>query len=271
MSLFVSSINSGSNGNCYYVGTNTDALLVDVGISCREVERRMKRLSLDMHKVRAIFISHEHSDHIQGVRVLQKKYNIPVYISQRTFFHSGLDLIPELVHFFSADDQIQLNDMSVTCFSKIHDAADPYSFVISHQGTQVGVMTDLGRVCQNVIRHFSVCHAVFLEANYDEEMLENGPYPWMLKNRIRGGKGHLSNREALDLFTKHKPAFMSHLFLSHLSADNNCPETVHTLFETHAEQVQLCVAPRHEETAVYAISCNGQTQFMTSEKQLSLF
>jgi phosphoribosyl 1,2-cyclic phosphodiesterase len=116
------------------------------------------------------------------------------------------------------------------------------------------VFTDIGAPCDHVINHFQQCHAAFLEANYDETMLEQGSYPYHLKRRIRGGQGHLSNKQALDLFIKHRPSFMSHLLLSHLSQDNNCPRLVHELFSQHAYHTQIVVASRYEESAVYCIT-----------------
>ncbi|MES2376802.1 MAG: MBL fold metallo-hydrolase [Bacteroidota bacterium] len=253
MSLFVASLNSGSNGNCYYVGNEHEAVLVDVGISCRETETRMARLGLSMRKVRAIFISHEHSDHIRGVTVLAKKYNLPVYITQPTLLHGGLRL-DDLVTDFVADQPIQIGRLLITAFSKIHDAAHPHSFTVACGDVKVGVFTDLGAVCENLVQHFQQCHAAFLEANYDEGMLESGSYPYHLKRRIRGGQGHLSNKQALALFIDYKPAYMSHLFLSHLSKDNNDPTLVQNLFNTHARGTEIVVASRYHETAVYHIS-----------------
>jgi len=253
MSLFVASLNSGSNGNCYYVGNEHEAVLVDVGISCRETETRMARLGLSMRKVKAIFISHEHSDHIRGVTVLAKKYGIPVYINQLTLLHGGLRL-DGLVEDFIAEQSIQIGQLSITAFLKLHDAAHPHSFTIACGDVKVGVFTDLGAVCENLVQHFQQCHAAFLEANYDEEMLERGSYPYHLKRRIRGGKGHLSNKQALALFMDYKPAYMSHLFLAHLSKDNNDPVLVHNLFNAHARGTEVVVASRYHETAVYHIS-----------------
>lgn len=254
MSLFITSLNSGSNGNCYYVGNEQDAVLVDVGISCKETETRMARLGLSMRKVRAIFVSHEHSDHIRGITVLAKKYRLPVYITPLTLQHGGLLLIPELVKTFVANVAIQIGDLIITPFSKLHDAAHPHSFTVACGDVRVGVFTDLGAVCENLITHFQQCHAAFLEANYDEVMLETGRYPYHLKRRIRGGHGHLSNKQALALFMDYKPAYMTHLFLSHLSKDNNCPDLVRNMFETHAGNTQIIVASRYEETPVYFIS-----------------
>ncbi|MGN6165460.1 MAG: MBL fold metallo-hydrolase [Flavisolibacter sp.] len=259
MSLFITSIASGSNGNCYYVGNEKEAVLVDAGVSCREIESRMRRLGLLPQKIKAVFISHEHSDHIRGVPVFVKKYQLPTYITAPTLQYSNLRLEKHLVRTFNANEAICIGDLLITAFSKFHDAADPYSFVIACKGLKVGVFTDIGLPCQNVIRHFSECHAAFLEANYDDEMLDKGNYPYHLKKRISGEKGHLSNKQALELFKKHKPSFMSHLILSHLSKNNNSPKLVQQLFDEQSNGVKMIVASRFEETPVYQIQ-NSDTE-----------
>lgn len=253
MSLFTCALNSGSNGNCYYIGNDTEAILIDAGISCREIEKRMKRLALDINKLKAVFISHEHTDHTSGVQVLSKKYKLPVYITDVTHRFGGLGLEKHLITSFSAYLPVTIGNLSITAFPKFHDAADPYSFIISCDRIKVGVFTDIGTPCENLVHHFKQCHAAFLESNYDEAMLENGRYPYFLKNRIRGDKGHLSNKQALDLFTAHRPSFMSHLFLSHLSKNNNCPKLVQQLFDESAAGVKMIVASRYEETPVFHI------------------
>lgn len=257
MALYITSLNSGSNGNCYYVGNGEDAVLVDVGISCREVAKRMARLNLNMQTVKAIFISHEHTDHISGLEQLSKKYQLPVYITKGTLQYGSLDIDPQLVRSFSAFESIKVGGITVTAFPKFHDAEDPHSFIVSYKQVNVGVFTDIGYACEHVTHYFKQCHAAFLEANYDVEMLANGGYPYYLKKRITGGKGHLSNLQALQLFIQHKPAFMSHLILSHLSKNNNTPEIVQQLFDKHADGVQMIVAPRFNETPVYYITCNN--------------
>jgi phosphoribosyl 1,2-cyclic phosphodiesterase len=255
MSLYIASLNSGSNGNCYYIGNDREAILVDVGISCREVERRMRKLGLSLSVVKALFISHEHGDHIRGVEVLAKRYQLPVYITEATLRSGGMALEPHRVLSFKPHEPVSIGELVVTAFPKSHDASDPHSFVVSSSSdnTHIGVFTDIGHVCERVIHYFSQCHAVFLEANYDEQMLEEGRYPYHLKNRIRGGEGHLSNRQALELFVKHRPSFMSHLLLSHLSQDNNRPELVQLLFGQQAGEVRIAVASRFGETEVYMI------------------
>ena len=254
MSLFITSLNSGSNGNCYYVGNDSEAVLIDAGISCRETERRMQRLGLSMEKVKAVFISHEHIDHIRGVTVLSNKYQLPVYITSDTLKHGGLQLKDHLVLPFNIQEPVNIGKLSVKAFAKEHDAAEPHSFTITQEAVTVGVFTDIGVPCNNLVHHFQQCHAAFLEANYDETMLDKGRYPVFLKNRIRGGKGHLSNTQALTLFTNCRPAFMSHLLLSHLSRDNNDPQLVQSLFDQHADGTQIIVASRYQETAVYHVT-----------------
>ncbi|WP_291911949.1 MBL fold metallo-hydrolase [Chitinophaga sp. CB10] len=257
MSLYITSLNSGSNGNCYYIGNDTDAILVDAGISCRETEKRMARLGLSMSKVRAIFVSHEHIDHIRGIPVMVRKHQLPVYITASTMQHGGLDIHEALVRRFTAFEPVTIGDLQVTAFPKFHDAIEPHSFMVSAHGVNIGVFTDIGVPCDQLIHHFKQCHAAFLEANYDEVMLEQGRYPYFLKNRIRGGHGHLSNTQALELFRAHRPAHMSHLLLAHLSKDNNNPELVHRLFTEEGTPTEIVVASRYAETGVYRISASN--------------
>jgi phosphoribosyl 1,2-cyclic phosphodiesterase len=235
----------------------------------------MHRLGLSMKTVKAIFISHEHGDHIKGVSTLANKYKLPVYITAGTSVNGPI-LIKHLSKTFMADEPVAVGSLNVTAFTKCHDAADPHSFIISYNDTTVGVLTDIGNVCKEVIRYFKQCHAVFLEANYDEAMLENGRYPLHLKNRIRGGHGHLSNKEALDLFITHRSPALSHLFLSHLSKENNSPELVEELFTQHANGIHISVASRYKAMDVFTIDGSGNFDENTASKpvkpmQLALF
>ena len=253
MSLTIASLNSGSNGNCYYIGNEHDAVLVDAGISCRETAKRMNRLGLPMQNVRAVFISHEHTDHTRGAEVLSRRFRLPVYISVATHQHSYLYVNPSHLKYFVSGDCITVGSLVIEPFAKRHDASDPHSFVISENGVSVGVMTDIGSVCENLRHHFGRCTAAFLEANYDEKMLMEGHYPFYLKKRISSDVGHLSNHQALELFRNHRPAFMTHLLLSHLSQENNNPEIALDLFRPHAGEVKVDVASRYEPSKVYHI------------------
>ena len=254
MALFITSLNSGSNGNCYYVGNEQEAILVDVGISCKEVEMRLKRLGLSISNVKAIFVSHEHTDHVRGIPVLAAKYKLPVYISASTLRNCRFRLEKSLIKYFESTVSIHVGELSISTFPKIHDAIDPYSFMVSHNNINVGVFTDIGAPCEHLTYHFKQCHAAFLESNYDEHLLNNGRYPYYLKQRIRGGQGHLSNKQALDFFTTHRSTNFSHLILSHLSNENNCPKLVKQLFTQHANGAEIIVASRFEETPVYTIT-----------------
>ena len=251
--LHITSLNSGSNGNCYYIANENEAILVDAGISCRETEKRMARLGLTMTKVRAVFISHEHTDHVKGLCTLAAKYNLPVYVTQRTLMGCRFNLREDLIRPLKSNQPVHIGSLTIIGFPKIHDASEPHSFVVSCGTTKVGVFTDIGSACGTLIAHFKECHAAFLEANYDEELLGKSAYPYFLKQRISGGRGHLSNKQALEIFINHRPKFMSHLLLSHLSKDNNNPQLVLDMFSEHADGTEIIVASRHEETSVFTI------------------
>ncbi|MEC3881864.1 MBL fold metallo-hydrolase [Parapedobacter sp. 10938] len=266
MPLFISSIASGSNGNCYYVGNGNEAVLIDAGISCRQIEKRMATQGLSMQKVKAIFVSHEHSDHVKGLSVVANKYQLPVFLTNGTRRGCKLAIPDRLLHPLVDMQCVDVGDLTITSFRKYHDAADPHSFLIEGDGHTVGVFTDIGRVCEQVIHFFSRCDAVFLEANYDTDMLMQGRYPIFLKNRIRGGYGHLSNTEALELFTKHRPPKLSHLFLSHLSRDNNDPDVAYQLFHQHRGDTEIVIAGRYTETAVYEVG--GKLASMESRTEI---
>ncbi len=254
MSLFITALASGSNGNCYYIGNDKEAVLIDAGIHCKELEKRMSRLGLSMKNVKAVFISHEHADHIRGLAGFAKKWSPPIYITTPTLHGGRLKLDLRNVKSFQCSETITIGKLQITPFSKRHDAADPHSFIIESKGVKVGVFTDIGAPCDKLAFHFGQCHAAFLESNYDEHMLEVGGYPYFLKKRIRGGNGHLSNKQALEVFNTHRSPFMSHLFLSHLSENNNCPKLVSEMFNEIAQGAKIIVTSREEETALYHIS-----------------
>ena len=159
----------------------------------------------------------------------------------------------EHVHLMSSYTTVAIGALRITAFPKRHDASDPQSFMISSATVNVGVFTDIGIACDNVIANFRQCHAAFLESNYDELMLDQGRYPLALKNRIRGGLGHLSNKQARQLFMTHRPLFMTHLFLVHLSQNNNHPRIVRDTFYPIAGDTQIIIASRERESKLFHI------------------
>ncbi len=276
MSLYISSLNSGSNANCYYIGNRHEAVLIDAGLSCRETEKRMKGLGLPMEIVKAIFVSHEHSDHITGVPGISKKYKLPVFITGETLKAANIPVQQEQLRSFRHGKAITVGRLSVMPFSKSHDAKDPYSFMVSGNGVNVGVITDIGYACKRVTRYFGQCHAAFLESNYCDDMLMNGNYPYPLKKRISSDEGHLSNAQALELFVNYRSPHLQLLVLSHLSKNNNKPELVAKLFQPHARNTQIVVASRFEASALFSVEAgaavvarNGKQK--AGENQLSLF
>ncbi len=273
MSLYFASLNSGSNGNCFYLGNESEAVLVDAGLSCRETERRMKALHLDISRLKAIFISHEHSDHIRGMYRLAVRHKLPVFITPATFAACRIPLPPEYLHPFQPNVAVKIGSLSILPFAKHHDACDPHSFVISLGDLRVAVLTDIGQVCEVIQGHFLNCQAAFLESNYDEDMLENGAYPWHLKKRIRGGKGHLSNRQALELFCRHRSENLRLVLLSHLSAENNSPERALENFGPHAAGTEVVVASRYGPSAVYCLEADTTLRLVSAGKpvQQALF
>ena len=180
---------------------------------------------------------------------------------------------------FIQNETISIGELSVTPFTKSHDAKDPHSFIISGNTIHIGVITDIGYACKHVIKHFRLCDAVFLESNYCEQMLTNGSYPIHLKRRISSRKGHLSNDQALELFLKHKPRNLQLLILSHLSQNNNHPEIVSKMFSEHAAGVKIVIASRHQECGLFSIERNSIVvkspkrfqKVQPNKAQLSLF
>lgn len=271
MSLYYTSLNSGSNGNCFYIGNDCDAVLIDAGLSCRETEKRMKQLGLTLKKVKGIFITHEHIDHVKGVEVIAMKHSIPVYMNRSTRNNCRLPIPEKQTVFIQNNETIEIGDLTITAFSKYHDAIDPVSFVVSSAGVNIGVFTDIGAVCDNVKKHFSLCQVAFLEANYEDHLLENGPYPYRLKERIRGDHGHLSNDQAYELFISHGSETLSHLLLAHLSQENNKPELALQKFNSHTHKTKVEIASRHEATPLHYFGLESKKTAPENPMQLNLF
>lgn len=252
--LEICAIASGSNGNCYYIGNQHSALLVDAGISTKQILLRMAERQLVPEKVKAVFITHEHSDHLRGARVLAKRLQVPVYITAKTFHKAYKNMRPDYPRFFSPDDTIEVDEFTVFPVPKNHDAAEPCSFRIQYKTQNIGVFTDIGESCDTVKQHFEKCDGVFLEANYDEEMLWNGYYPWHLKKRVASSLGHLSNNQAFELLQQHASETLECVFLSHISKDNNTPEKALNTMQPLAEKYDIAIAPRYEAGPVYRIN-----------------
>jgi phosphoribosyl 1,2-cyclic phosphodiesterase len=242
---------SGSNGNSYYIGNQTEAILVDSGISTRQLLQRFQSRGLDPKKVKAVFLSHEHSDHSRGIQVLSKRHRVTVWMSKHTFYALPHAYRPMYVELFDPGESVEVGSFQVHTFLKNHDAAEPCSFRIESGGKSVGVFTDIGEPCENVREAIKQCHAVFIESNYDEKMLWEGSYSWPLKKRVASNVGHLSNIQALQLMLQEGYPELECMFLSHLSHENNTPALAYSVFEPFHLKTEVKLTSRFEASEVY--------------------
>ena len=241
----ICSLASGSNGNCYYIGDDNEAVIVDAGISLTRFRERMSVAGLDAGKVRAVFVTHEHRDHAGSVRVLSKHLRIPAYSTFGTYNAILRRMRPADYHAIQPDSLTEVGNIKVYSFPKSHDAAAPVSFRIEIASHTVGVMTDIGVADAMVCKNFNMCDAVFLESNYDPQMLADGPYAEYLKVRINSEIGHLSNEQSSALVRSHAHPALSHLILSHISADNNSSEKVLAAFAEFSGKYDISLASRY--------------------------
>ena len=251
--LEICAIASGSNGNCYYAGNENGSVLIDAGISCKQILQRMNEKGLNPAKILAVFISHEHTDHIRGVRVLAKRLHVPVYFTPKTFYATTRSHRPAYSRFFNSGESVSVGDFTIHSFLKNHDASEPCSFRIEHEGINIGVFTDIGEPCENVVSHLGLCDAVFMESNYDEEMLQTGSYPFHLKQRISSSVGHLSNVQSLRLLEKSAGEHLQCVFLSHLSAENNTPQLALNAHEPLFGKFDIRLTSRSSATDIFVL------------------
>jgi phosphoribosyl 1,2-cyclic phosphodiesterase len=242
------SLQSGSNGNCIYVETEDARLLFDAGISGVKAERRLAKRGREIRDVDAVIISHDHADHVGSAGIFQRKFALPVWITEPTLAWTlrRRDLgRMSRIHYFTSGQTLSFGQTRVTTLKTPHEGVDGVDFVITSRGKRLGILTDLGHAFPGLPETLATLDAVFLESNYDEEMLARGPYPPALKARIRGPGGHLSNEEAAALMAT-SGNNLRWACLAHLSEQNNTPEKA---LATHrrllGESIALSVASRY--------------------------
>lgn len=244
---------SGSNGNCYYVGNEEEAILIDAGIYYKRLIERLNDAGFDKNKIKAIFISHEHMDHIQGARTTSKKLGIPIFYSQKTYNKVYNKYKADNYGFFEAGTPYIIGNIKIHPFAKPHDAIDPCSFRVEIDGKNIGVMTDIGEVDETFQKEFSLCDAAFLESNYDVDMLMTGIYPYHLKERVSSSKGHLSNEQALNLVEQYASPNLKTIFLSHISPANNTRELALDHFSSLFKKYDIKLTSRQEISEIVRI------------------
>ena len=261
------SIASGSSGNCIYLGEEDGGILIDAGISRKRIVTGLERKGLSLDDIKAIFITHEHSDHISGLGPVLRKNPIPVYATADTvsaiWEKTNMNNIsPELFHSIRPEEEIEAGEMLVRPFSISHDAVNPVCYTVEKQGKRAAVATDMGCFDDTIIRVLGQCDSVLIEANHDINMLQVGPYPYSLKMRILGNKGHLSNTSCADLIKEILHKDLKHLVLGHLSRENNFPQLADRTVLDELEKTEtwgtldtrLMVASRDEPTELLKIN-----------------
>lgn len=244
----VTVLGSGSNGNAIVIHTATDALLIDAGFSSRELRRRMREAGIEESLIRAIVVSHEHGDHVRGLRICAKQLDVPIYANRRT-----ADAIRQReknlgqVHVFASGNPFRVGDYQLEPFSIPHDANDPVGFIIRRQDRKIGLATDLGHASHLVCYQLKNCDLLVVESNHDVEMLSRSERPWSLKQRILSRHGHLSNEASMELLQKVLDKRTKYLVLAHASQECNRYELVE-------ESIRDCLATlkRDDITALVA-------------------
>ena len=271
----ICSIASGSSGNCIYVGSDTTHLLVDVGISGKRTEAGLKELDLSMRDIDGIFITHEHADHIAGLGVLGRKYGVPIYATQGTIDairnSSSVGEIPgDLFNPIRVDEKIVIKDLTCNPMKISHDAAEPVAYRISHGKKKVGIVTDLGTYNDYTVESLRGMDALFLEANHDVNMLQVGPYPYYLKKRILGDRGHLSNEKAGQLLCDLLHDRLQAVMLGHLSKENNLPELAYEAVRVEVTMASVNTADREEKSGeVSGIKASDFPMYVAARNELS--
>ena len=264
MELRFSPLFSGSSGNSTYVGCDDAQILVDAGLSGSRMIQEMKTVGIDPSRLDAILVTHEHSDHIKGIGVLSRKFNIPVYATPGTW----QEMLPKIgsvsernIRFIEPGQDFFVGPINVTPFATPHDAAQPVGYTFDLHGARLAVATDLGSVREGWVKAILGCDAVILESNYDPDMLHAGPYPYELKKRISGRHGHLSNDDAGETAVELVRRGTKQIILGHLSKENNFPdlalrstELILTQAGIHPyDDVQLFVANRDGNSGMFSI------------------
>lgn len=248
---------SGSSGNATFVASGRTRILVDNGLSLRELTRRLAAIGEDPSGLDAVLVSHEHSDHVSGLPVLARKHPIPVYLTHHTAPLVDWGEASPPVETFQAGSRFSIGDVDVHSFTIPHDAADPVAFTFRAEGIHIGLVTDLGYLPESVKYQVQGMDLLILESNHDLEMLKVGPYPWAVKQRVMGRNGHLSNDVVSDFIREELDPSVATLVLGHISENNNHPELVRLAasqaIEARGLRTHLVVAAPRIPTEVFTL------------------
>ncbi|MCD8296810.1 MAG: MBL fold metallo-hydrolase [Prevotella sp.] len=224
------SFGSGSSGNCYYIFSETCGILLDAGISARKLKKYFDDYGLRLSDIKYILVTHDHADHVKSVGYISNKYKIPVFATKKV--HEGIKknycvhnkIDTGNIRTLDKNETLQLGDMTITPFHVPHDSCENIGFKITDGSLMFCLMTDIGHITEEMKNIITEADYLVIEANHDEVMLENGPYPDFLKNRVAGENGHLSNNNCAKALVENATAHLKHIWLCHLSQENNHPE-----------------------------------------------
>ena len=229
---------SGSSGNSTYVETPTTKLLIDAGVTCQRIAKALESLGSSLADINGILISHEHSDHIKGIEVIAKKFNVPIYATSKTWdAMSKLKINEDLKCCFTPEKEFTIGDISVLPFSITHDAADPCAFSLFNGTKKITIATDIGHLDDELMQKMYASDILLIESNYDRDTLLCGPYPYMLKKRIQSDVGHLSNEMTGKAVKALHENGVNNIILGHLSKENNFPELA---YQTTLNELKCC-------------------------------
>ncbi|WP_321331297.1 MBL fold metallo-hydrolase [uncultured Bacteroides sp.] len=230
------SLASGSSGNCYYLGTETYGILIDAGIGIRNIKRTLKEVNISMDSIRAVFVTHDHADHIKALGHLGERLNIPIYAT--ALVHEGInksycttEKLSSSVRYLEKEEPMQLEDFHIVSFEVPHDGTDNVGYCIEIDNKTFSFLTDLGEITPTAAHYIRKANYLIIEANYDDEMLKMGPYPKYLKERISGPTGHMCNADTADFLAENITEDLRYIWLCHLSKDNNHPELAYKTIE----------------------------------------
>ncbi len=235
------SLASGSSGNCYFLGTDDYGILLDAGIGIRTIRKCLKDHKIELDQILGVFVTHDHADHIKSVGCLGEKYNIPIYTTAKV--HEGIDnsryvqeKLSQSRKVLQKEESFKLRDFVITAFDVPHDGIDNVGYFIEYKNHKFAIATDVGHITETVAKYLRMANHLVIEANYDEEMLHRGNYPFFLKERIKSPQGHLSNRETAEFLAKNFDLHLKNIWLCHLSRDNNHPELAYKTVEMAMSQ-----------------------------------
>ena len=255
------SLASGSSGNCFYIGTSDYGILIDAGIAVNNIKRRLRKAGLSLDNVRAVFITHDHIDHIRTAGTLNEKSFLPVYATELT--HKAMETHPIVkqkisnIHIIEKNNPVTIGGFIIEAFGISHDGCDCVGYTIYFQNKRFTLLTDLGYICESAKKHIVQANYLVIEANYDEQMLDKGRYPYLLKQRIKSNTGHLSNTQTAEFLSENINPKLTHIWLCHLSKENNTPTCAYTAVNEKLKEkgvsVNVYTLPRTSPSNIFVL------------------